>query len=382
MMDVFKDLLSNELMVDVTLACDGLSLKAHKIILSACSPFFKSLFLENPCKHPIVILKDMKYNELKNIIEFIYNGEVNVPEDQLNCFLKSADTLKIKGLAEYSNKNFTYTSIEEPSDITVHHNEVLTTTKCNTDCANKQTFNNFNHTDNVQEIKTVPVTVGIEPISADITKQLADVQPGISREPQTEGLLSNKKEFELSSTNSSENALTVNDLSNARKIIRRSLSLDAEIQMKHQNDNSHKSIPSEDLSPNHQPQSPLEIKSDELELDSPMSPVAGPSHNMADSMMIDQSSIPSHPDISFQQCVDLVSQDSMQGTASIIRTIYYSKNPLVDDEVTTINEELPKLKKKWKYKHIRQNHPKSIKSAACMASKLDEDPDYIPESGN
>lgn len=355
MMDVFKDLLSNELMVDVTLACDGLSLKAHKIILAACSPFFQSLFVENPCKHPIVILKDMKYNELKNIIEFIYNGEVNVSQDQLNCLMKTAETLRIKGLAEFPNINY---SLEEPSDKTVHHSEVLTPTECNSDCERKQPLSDFNCTDNVQEIKTVPVSVGIEPLTIDITKQLADVQSNISGDPQIEGLLTNENEFEMNPANSSENALTVSDLSNARKIIQRSLSTDAEIQKPQMDDHSSSlgpiSIPSEDLNPNQQPESPLEIKPDALELDSPISPIAGPSHSIDDSMMIDQSSI-SHQDISFQQCADLVSQDSMQGTASIIRTIYFSKNPLVDNEVTAINEELPKLKKKWKYKCFKCN---------------------------
>ncbi|GFV53642.1 protein bric-a-brac 2 [Trichonephila clavipes] len=358
MMDVFKDLLSNELMVDVTLACDGLSLKAHKIILAACSPFFQSLFIDNPCKHPIVILNDMKYNDLKNIIEFIYNGEVNVSQDQFSCLMKAAETLRIKGLAEFPNINYSNVSLEEPSDKIMHQNEVFTPTECNDDCEPKQSISDFS-SDNIQEIKPVPVSVGIEPLTVDITKQLADIQSGVSGNPKIVGLLTNESEFELHAT-SSENALTVSDLSNARKIIRRSLSSDAEIQKKLQLDDHSSSlapisISSEDLSPNQQPGSPLEIKSDDLELDSPVSPIAGPSHSIDDdSMMMDQSSI-SPQDISFQPCTDLVSQDSIKGTASIIRTIYFSKNPLVDNEVTTINEELPILKKKCKYKCLKCN---------------------------
>lgn len=107
MLTVFEQLLSNEALVDVTLACEGLSMKAHKMVLSACSPFFQNLFLENPCKHPIVILKDMKYRDLKAIVDFMYRGEVNVSEDQLTALLKTAETLKVKGLAEvmYENKH-------------------------------------------------------------------------------------------------------------------------------------------------------------------------------------------------------------------------------------------------------------------------------------
>uniref|UniRef100_A0A1E1XE00 BTB domain-containing protein n=1 Tax=Amblyomma aureolatum TaxID=187763 RepID=A0A1E1XE00_9ACAR len=105
MLAVFEQLLSNEALVDVTLACEGLSLKAHKMVLSACSPFFQALFVENPCKHPIVILKDMRYMDLKAIVEFMYRGEVNVSQDQLTALLKTAETLKVKGLAEVTGEN-------------------------------------------------------------------------------------------------------------------------------------------------------------------------------------------------------------------------------------------------------------------------------------
>ncbi|XP_054711751.1 protein tramtrack, beta isoform-like isoform X2 [Uloborus diversus] len=105
MLQVFESLLSTEALVDVTLACDGLSLKAHKMVLSACSPFFQSLFLENPCKHPIVIMKDMRYTDLKAIIDFMYRGEVNVSHDQLSALLKTAETLKVKGLAEVTGES-------------------------------------------------------------------------------------------------------------------------------------------------------------------------------------------------------------------------------------------------------------------------------------
>ena len=64
------------------------------MVLAACSPYFQSLFLSNPCKHPIVILKDVRFVELKAIIDFMYRGEVNVSQDQLSALLKTAETLK------------------------------------------------------------------------------------------------------------------------------------------------------------------------------------------------------------------------------------------------------------------------------------------------
>jgi len=73
---------------------------SHKMVLSACSPYFKSLLEENPSKHPIIILKDVAYSHLQAILEFMYAGEVNVSQEQLPAFLKTADRLKVKGLAE------------------------------------------------------------------------------------------------------------------------------------------------------------------------------------------------------------------------------------------------------------------------------------------
>ncbi|XP_077497753.1 uncharacterized protein LOC144108378 [Amblyomma americanum] len=105
MLAVFYEMLSNEALVDVTLACEGLSLKAHKMVLSACSPFFQALFAENPCKHPIVILKDMRYTDLRTIVEFMYRGEVDVSQDDLMALFKTAEILKVKGLVEDTNEN-------------------------------------------------------------------------------------------------------------------------------------------------------------------------------------------------------------------------------------------------------------------------------------
>ncbi|XP_071522808.1 uncharacterized protein [Panulirus ornatus] len=97
---VFSELLTSEALVDVTLATDGHYIHAHKLVLSACSIYFKDLFGANPCKHPIVILKDIRIDDLKTVIDFIYRGEVNVSQDRLQDVLKTAESLRIKGLAE------------------------------------------------------------------------------------------------------------------------------------------------------------------------------------------------------------------------------------------------------------------------------------------
>lgn len=102
---VFDQLLQSESFVDVTLACDGNQIKAHKIVLSACSPYFQSLFFDNPCQHPIIIMRDVKWPELKAIVEFMYKGEINVNQDQISPLLAIAEMLQIRGLAEVNSEN-------------------------------------------------------------------------------------------------------------------------------------------------------------------------------------------------------------------------------------------------------------------------------------
>nr|CAD7395766.1 unnamed protein product [Timema poppensis] len=87
---VFTSLLNNESLVDVTLAAEGRHLQAHRVVLSACSTYFQTLFTVNPCQHPIVILKDVKYNDLKTMVDFMYYGEVNVSQEQLPAILKAS----------------------------------------------------------------------------------------------------------------------------------------------------------------------------------------------------------------------------------------------------------------------------------------------------
>ncbi|XP_055304688.1 broad-complex core protein isoforms 1/2/3/4/5-like isoform X2 [Sitodiplosis mosellana] len=112
LLGVFSQLLQDESLVDVTLACsEGASIRAHKVVLSACSSYFQSLFLDHPSRHPIVILKDVRFAELRTLIEFMYKGEVNVQYCQLSALLKTAESLKVKGLAEMTNQS---SALREP----------------------------------------------------------------------------------------------------------------------------------------------------------------------------------------------------------------------------------------------------------------------------
>lgn len=97
---IFNTFRNDNELVDVTLSCEGKQLKAHKIVLSACSIYFLELFRDNPCKHPIIILRDIKFQAMMDILNFMYVGEVNVAMENLNMFLKTAEYLQVKGLTE------------------------------------------------------------------------------------------------------------------------------------------------------------------------------------------------------------------------------------------------------------------------------------------
>ncbi|XP_077297620.1 uncharacterized protein LOC143919269 isoform X5 [Arctopsyche grandis] len=94
----FHGLLSRGDLVDVTLAAEGRMLQAHKIVLSVCSPYFQDLFKMNPTQHPIVFLKDVSYTVLKDLLQFMYQGEVNVKQEELASFISTAEQLQVKGL--------------------------------------------------------------------------------------------------------------------------------------------------------------------------------------------------------------------------------------------------------------------------------------------
>jgi len=98
--ELAEDLCHQEQFIDVTISCGDHNFPAHKLILSVCSPYFKNLFLRNPCKHPIVVLKDVHFKYMKLLLIFMYRGEVAVPQEDLPGLLKVARSLQVRGLAE------------------------------------------------------------------------------------------------------------------------------------------------------------------------------------------------------------------------------------------------------------------------------------------
>ena len=85
--------------VDVTLTCeDGNQIFAHKFVLTSSSPFFHKLLLKNKHPHPLIYMRGVKSNILKSIVDFLYDGEANIIQEDLDNFLLIAEELSLKGL--------------------------------------------------------------------------------------------------------------------------------------------------------------------------------------------------------------------------------------------------------------------------------------------
>ena len=101
----FKDLREDKDFFDVTIACKDDQIQAHKVILSACSPFFRNVLKRNPHQHPLLYLKGVNYLDFASVLNFMYHGEVNVAQESLNTFLSVAEELKVKGLTQGHSKH-------------------------------------------------------------------------------------------------------------------------------------------------------------------------------------------------------------------------------------------------------------------------------------
>lgn len=73
----FHNLQKDEKMVDVTIAAGGRVFKAHKLVLSVCSPYFQKIFLEHPSTHPILFMTDVNSGHMAGLLDFMYSGQVS-----------------------------------------------------------------------------------------------------------------------------------------------------------------------------------------------------------------------------------------------------------------------------------------------------------------
>ena len=95
----FGQMRKDEDFSDVTLTCDGDNrIEAHKVILAASSSFFSRLLKQNKHPHPLIYMRGMGNNQLSEVVNFIYYGEVNIYEENIEEFLTLAEELQLKGL--------------------------------------------------------------------------------------------------------------------------------------------------------------------------------------------------------------------------------------------------------------------------------------------
>ena len=126
----FNKLHDDEMFSDVTLACgDGNQIKAHRVILSSCSSFFKEVLIQNPHQHPLLYLKGVDIEDMKYLMKFIYTGQVEIPNEGLAKFLDSANDLQIKGLLQKYTHNQKKANEREVSAERKMFNKILTQIK-------------------------------------------------------------------------------------------------------------------------------------------------------------------------------------------------------------------------------------------------------------
>merc|ERR1712096_605380 len=99
--NAFRELLDEIEFVDVTLVSDDLKqIKAHKAILSACSSIFKKMLQQNPQQQPIIYLTGVSFKEMQSMVNFMYLGQTEGEQDDLNHFMEVAAKFDVKGLSQ------------------------------------------------------------------------------------------------------------------------------------------------------------------------------------------------------------------------------------------------------------------------------------------
>ncbi|CAG0907027.1 unnamed protein product, partial [Cyprideis torosa] len=98
------EFLNKQTLCDVTLSAEGQTISCHRVILAACSPYFQGIFNQVNDKSLVVMVKDAKFIDLKSLVDFMYYGKVSVEHDRFDSFLQTAESLKVKGLADEKKK--------------------------------------------------------------------------------------------------------------------------------------------------------------------------------------------------------------------------------------------------------------------------------------
>ena len=100
----FSLLRNEDYLHDVTIVTDdNEQVEAHKLVLSACSEYFKNIFKKNKNPNPLLCLEGVSSKDVRNVMDYMYNGEVQIFREEIDRFLNVAQRLKLEGLLTYSD---------------------------------------------------------------------------------------------------------------------------------------------------------------------------------------------------------------------------------------------------------------------------------------
>ena len=159
----FGELREDKDLTDVTLACeDGKQVEAHKVVLAASSPFFKDILKRNKHPHPLIYMRGLTSEDLLAITDFLYFGEANVLQENLDSFLALAEELRLKGLTGTGN---TGEAKEPPREVELAFQDALLKKE---NVKHSKSFSNVEH-----QISSNPETaVAVNPINTDLDEKI------------------------------------------------------------------------------------------------------------------------------------------------------------------------------------------------------------------
>ena len=153
----FGNLREDKHFTDVTLACeDGQQLEAHKVILAASSPFFQKLLERNKHPHPLIYMRGLKSEDLLAIVDFLYCGEANVYQENLDSFLAVAEELQLKGLMGKMGENVESAACDEKSESQM--TKPISKPFNGNDAKTQRTFQNRQTTNGAKTDKTIALS--------------------------------------------------------------------------------------------------------------------------------------------------------------------------------------------------------------------------------
>jgi len=142
-----------EYLCDVTLACEDKSIKAHRLVISSFSPVLKNILKLNQNPHPLIYLRRVRYIDLQNLLNFMYQGEVNVAEEDLARFLEVSEDLNIKGLSERNMGNSDSREIDSLDSIQANINQTMELKGQSAKKESEQNVSTYQSSGSISELK-------------------------------------------------------------------------------------------------------------------------------------------------------------------------------------------------------------------------------------